>query len=646
MPQYELSLRDYIRIFQRRKFVIITTFLLVSVGSVLLSPKPSPIYKASTTVKIEERRTVSGLLSEWVTYNPGDKMASQAMIIKGFPIMKKVALRLKMINDDMPVTEIHRVVSGLQNSIDTERIERTNIIKITASASDPQRAKDLAENVASVYIEENLLEKTRQARNARRFIEEQLALLEVRLEKAEDRLWKFKEQMVDETAAIDKAERTDETDDMKELEPLREKLRELNFKLSAFMQRYTDRHPRIVRLKRQISELELVLEERLKESYSQQAEGRRESMARQEKKAADLKTLRKSLSEQKLTYARLARDVEVNKKLYMMFKEKLEEARINEAQKVGDVSIVDPPVMPSSPVNTRGKLNLLIGGMMGLLLGIVLAFIFEALDTSIGTIEDVENLVKLPVLGVIPSARGNLKKWKVKFRKNISPVMRREAEEAYIRLIVHHQPRSVVAEACRNIRTNLKLGPSRRTILVTSSGPHEGKSTLLTNLGLAVAQTGAKTLLASCDLRRPSIARTFGIKREPGLTELVAGTARMEEALRNIEEAVPRDTASGGTAMISGIKNLWVLPSGHLPANPAEILESGRWWELIEELKKEFDFIFFDSPPVLPVTDASLLASRLDVVVLCYEIGKISREGLLRAKVQLESVGANIAGVV
>ncbi len=304
--------------------------------------------------------------------------------------------------------------------------------------------------------------------------------------------------------------------------------------------------------------------------------------------------------------------------------------------------MVDPAVMPASPVNTRGKMNLLIGGLMGLILGIVLAFIFEALDTSIGTIEDVENLVRLPVLGVIPSARGELRKRKIKYKKNISPVMRKEAEEAYIRLIVHHRPRSVMAEACRNIRTNLKLGPSRRTILVTSSGPHEGKSTIFANLGLAVAQTGAKTLLACCDLRRPSTAKTFGIKREPGLTELVAGTADMEEALRHIRDVgVP-----GETAKSSGIKNLWVLPSGHVPANPAEVLESGRWWELIEELKEQFDFIFFDSPPVLPVTDASLLASRVDIVVLCYEIGKISREGLLRAKAQLESVGADISGVI
>ncbi len=322
MAQYELSLRDYIRIFRRRKFVMITTFLLVSFGSVLLSPKPSPVYKASTTVKIEERRTISGMLSEWITYNPGDKMASQAMIIKGFPIMKKVALRLKMINDKTPVPEIHRVVSRLQNSIEAERIERTNIIRITASADNAKRAKDLAGNTAYVYIKENLLEKTRQARNARRFIEEQLSLLEAKLEKAEDRLWKFKEQ-VDETGDVVKTRGTDKTDntvDMSKIKPLREKLQELNFKLSAFMQRYTDRHPRIVRLKRQIRQLEMILEERLRESYAQHEKAVEELTSGHEKKSENPETVRKSLSEQKLKYARLDRDVEVNRKLYMMFK--------------------------------------------------------------------------------------------------------------------------------------------------------------------------------------------------------------------------------------------------------------------------------------------------------------------------------------
>ncbi|GBD96005.1 MAG TPA: polysaccharide biosynthesis tyrosine autokinase [Nitrospirae bacterium] len=646
MPQYELNLRDYLRIFHKRKFTIIITFLLVTIGSAFLSTQPPLIYKASTTVKIEERKTIAGLLTEWIISSPGNVMESQTRIIRGFPIMKKVALRLRIINDKTPTPEIHKVVNNLQNSIETERIERTNIIRITASASSAKEARDLAEAAASVYVEENLLEKTRQARSARRFIEEQLSILGSRLEKAEDRLSKFEEKM-DKADEIKKVNETDEVMNMRLLEPIQKKLVDLKFELVALLQRYTDKHPRIVRLKKEIKNLETKHEKQVKDLEAKQEKQIKDLKAQQEKQSKDLEARRKSLSEQKLEYGRLAREVEVNKKLFMMFKEKLEEARITEAQKVGDISIVDPAVMPASPIDTQGKMNVFIGGIMGLLLGIALAFVFEALDTSLGTIEDIENVVKLPVLGVVPSARSELNKKEVKYREKISHISRKKAEEAYMRLIVHHQPKSSVAEACRNIRTNLKLGPSKKTILLTSAGPEEGKTTLMTNLGLAVAQTGAKTLLVSSDLRRPVIARTFGTKKKPGLTELISGSVSLEDALRNISDFILGDMGLDEiTKKPPGIENIWILPSGDLPVNPAEILESKMWTDLMEELKERFDIIFFDSPPVLPVTDASLLASRVDSVVLCYEIGRISRNALLRAKIQLESVGADISGVV
>ncbi|MCK5427380.1 MAG: AAA family ATPase, partial [Thermodesulfovibrionia bacterium] len=333
--------------------------------------------------------------------------------------------------------------------------------------------------------------------------------------------------------------------------------------------------------------------------------------------------------------------------LYMMFKEKLEEARISEAQKVGDVSIVDPAVMPSSPVIKQEKINVFIGALIGLLLGIALAFIFESLDTSIGTIEDIEKIIKLPVLGVVPSAQKEIKRKKVKYLKKILSTGMKEAEQSYIRMMVHQQPKSPVAEAFRNIRTNLRLNPSKKTILFTSAAPEEGKTTIMLNMGLAVAQTGAKTLLVSTDLRRPAVAKTFGINREPGLTDLLKGRVTFKEALKKLSDFAVADMKyNDEIRKYPGIENMWILPSGRIPPNPAEILEFKNLKDLIEEMKQKFDFIFFDSPPVLPVTDASLLASKLDGVVLCYEIGKISREALSRAKVQLESVGAHISGVV
>lgn len=600
MPQYELNIRDFLRIFRKRKFLIVTCFLAVITSTAVYLYMQAPVYETSTTVKILERQSIAGLLTEWIVYSPADIMESQTKIVKGFPIIKKVALRLGLIDDSTPISNIHSVVANLQGKITTETIKQTNIIKITASASSAKEAMDLANTVAHVYVEENLLEKRKQASNARSFIEEQLSQLEERLEEAEEHLREF----------------SGRTWDIRLSDPLHKKLADTEFELAALLQKYTDKHPQVMRLKERIKDLESQMN---------------------------------NFSKQELEYTRFAREVEVNKKLYSMLKEKLEEARITEAQKVGDVSIVNPAVMPRSPVSPQIQTSVLIGGMAGLILGIVLAFLFETLDTSIGTIEDVENSVKLPVLGVIPSIPSYPKQGKsifTKLKRKILHTRKTDAQDAYVRLIVHHKPKSPMAEAYRNLRTNLKFNQSRGVFLISSAGPREGKTTILTNLGLAVAQKGAKTLLVSSDLRRPALAKTFGMKKEPGLNEVITGTAKLEDALRSISDIMLGDMELSEIMKTPGIENIWILPSGHVPPNPAEVLESKELPKLIEELKKRFDAIFFDSPPALLVTDAGLLASKVDGVVLCYEIGKIARDALLRAKIQLESAGAKISGVV
>jgi succinoglycan biosynthesis transport protein ExoP len=341
--------------------------------------------------------------------------------------------------------------------------------------------------------------------------------------------------------------------------------------------------------------------------------------------------------------------VDVNKKLYSTLKEKLEEARISEAQKVSAVSIVNPAVLPTSPITGDNSLKIVMGAFLGLILGVALAFIFETLDTSIGTIEDVENVIKLPVLGVVPPIESEFKAQRGilgRIKDRFHPQEKTDAEERFVHLFSHYQPQSPTTEAYRNIHTNLKLSPARKTILITSSGPREGKSSVACNLALVMAQIGLKTVLVSADLRRPILAKVFGIKREPGLNELIMGTVGLDNALNNITDILLGEIGLEDIRKTPGIENIWILPTGHLPPNPVEILESKVLAEVIGKLKARFDVVIFDAPPVLPVTDSSLLAPKMDCVVLVYEIGRTSREGLMRAKVQLESAGAKIAGVV
>jgi tyrosine-protein kinase Etk/Wzc len=331
-----------------------------------------------------------------------------------------------------------------------------------------------------------------------------------------------------------------------------------------------------------------------------------------------------------------------------MLKEKLEEARITEAQKIGDVSIVDPATLPHSPVSGNKNAALSVGVIMGLVLGFSLALLLETLDTSMGTIEDVENVIKLPVLGLVPSIEEAKDKhgFIARLRNRIVPITKNQEEEKLTRLIAHYKPRSSAAEAYRNIHTNLKLDPTKKTILVTSSSPREGKSTVVTNLGIVMGQAGLKTLLVSADLRRPILSKIFGVKKEPGLSELIMGTVQLEETLNNITDIMLGDMKFEDIRLTPGIENIWIVSAGKLPANPVEVLDAKGMPALIEKFKSQFDVIIFDSPPVLPVTDASIIASKVDCVVLVYEIGRTSREALMRTKTQLESIGSKVAGVI
>ncbi|MCX5707982.1 MAG: polysaccharide biosynthesis tyrosine autokinase [Candidatus Omnitrophica bacterium] len=615
MPQYELNLRDYFRIFRKRRLTIVITFILVTVLSVFYLSKHEEVYKATATIKIEERKTIAGLLTEWIVYNPADVLESESKFITSFPVITNVGVALNKVPRDWfehpnnidsnqikpeHVEELNRVVSELQGVIETERVVNTNMIKIVATSGNPKEAMELANSVAQVYLASNLKEKNRQATQEREFIEEQLKTIESKLRSMEESLRQYGQG----------------ADQIKISEPIEQKLLELQFKLAELLQKYTQKHPQVIQLKDQIKSMEV------------QVHG---------------------VSGQQLEYSRLTREVEVNKKLYSTLKEKLEEARISEAQKVSAVSIVNPAVLPTSPISGDNSLKILMGAFLGLILGVALAFIFETLDTSIGTIEDVENVIKLPVLGVVPpieyevnAQRGFVERIQARF----NPKEKTDAEERFVHLFSHYQPQSPTTEAYRNIHTNLKLSPARKTILITSSGPREGKSSVACNLALVMAQIGLKTVLVSADLRRPILAKVFGIKREPGLNELIMGTVGLDSALNNITDILLGEIGLEEIRKTPGIENIWILPTGHLPPNPVEILESKVLVEIIEKLKSRFDVVILDAPPVLPVTDSSLLAPKVDCVVLVYEIGRTSREGLMRAKVQLESAGAKIAGVV
>ena len=278
---------------------------------------------------------------------------------------------------------------------------------------------------------------------------------------------------------------------------------------------------------------------------------------------------------------------------------------------------------PSPPVLAwpRTRSNVLAWGVLGLVVGVLIAFLQEFLDDTVKTVEESERLLGRAVLGVVPRFPAPAGR-----KSGGSSV---EMEKA---LITRLDPRSPAAEAFRQLRTSIQFAsPDRpvRSLLLTSTGPEEGKTTTLANLGIAFAQAGSRVIMVDADLRRPGLHKLFGLKNQVGLTSVVVGDPDQELPLFE-----------------TGVENLWLLPSGPLPPNPAELLASRRMAEVMERLAKAADYVLYDSPPVLAVTDAAILASRVDGVLLVLQAGKTRREFARRAKTALEKVNARILGTI
>jgi capsular exopolysaccharide synthesis family protein len=259
-------------------------------------------------------------------------------------------------------------------------------------------------------------------------------------------------------------------------------------------------------------------------------------------------------------------------------------------------------------------LNMALAAVLSILCSVGLALLLEYMDDSIKTHEDIERYVGLPLLGVVPAM------------KTDGTTLRDKDK------LSHLKPRSALSEAFRDVRTSLLYSvPNQdsRAYVVTSAGPQEGKTTASTNLAITLASTGKKVLLVDSDLRKPRIHKTFDIDGGKGLTSCLVGQKSVEECVTRTE-----------------IDNLSIMPSGPVPPNPAELLGSARMKELIAELKGKYDTVIFDSPPVVVVTDAAVLAAECDGAIQVIWAGHTSRKLIELGKEKLEATGAKVTGII
>jgi capsular exopolysaccharide synthesis family protein len=281
---------------------------------------------------------------------------------------------------------------------------------------------------------------------------------------------------------------------------------------------------------------------------------------------------------------------------------------------------------------------------MGLIIGIVFAFLAETFDTSMGRIEDVEELMQVPVLGVIPFLESE------DVNKNKNRSKHREPSRTRTRdLVTHYKPGSMGAEAFRALRTNLqflRLETKGKVFLITSAFVQEGKTVNAINLALIMAQAGNKVLLVDADLRKPLVHKYYGLPIGPGLTDYVLGNYRWNEVTNTISDIMLGEFGIDDILKTPGMDTLHIVTAGTKPPNPSEILSSNRFRQFLKEVSKDYNFIFVDAPPVMPVADASDIARLADGVILVYMTGKIGRGVLKRVKTNLENVDAKLTGVI
>jgi capsular exopolysaccharide synthesis family protein len=372
----------------------------------------------------------------------------------------------------------------------------------------------------------------------------------------------------------------------------------LTSKLSELSQKYGPKHPQMIQIGSELATL-------------------RDKMKREIKRLVGALQLEESPQ-----YLLLKREADANRQLYDVLLKRQKETALTENLPRNNIQVVDPAQPPAVPIKPKKGMNLLLAVIIGLTMGAGLAFFFEYLDNTIKSPEDIERLIAAPLLGIVPSAG--------RAKKPVSP----------IETILFDEPRSSQAEAYRTIRTGVLLSSVERppkVLLVTSPGPVEGKTTTAANLAISMAQAGNSTLLIDADLRKPRIHRLFAPEHSPadsndnskGLGPVLVGTVPLEAAIRQTR-----------------IPLLNVLTSGPVPPNPAELLGSQKMRDLIGGLARTFDRIIIDSPPLVPVTDATLLATLCDGVVLVVKESQTTRQLAITARTRLAEAKARVLGVV
>ncbi len=580
----------------------------------------------------------------------------------------------------LPVPQREYALAVVRENLRITAPRGSHLIRIEYSSIDRTLAADLANALAQEFIDQNLELRLRSTQRTNEWLNQQLDDLKAKLEESEDRLHTYgrasglmftsendsvaeaKLKQVQEELSRAQADRiakqsrqelvkktpADSLQEVVENGPFRDyqvKLADVQRQLADLQSYLTPNHYKVKQLQAQIAELESALQrershvtERIASSY--ESAKRREQLLLQTyfRQAA----LVSELDAKGIQYKILKREVDTNRKLYEAILQRVKESNMVSAMRASNIVVFDPAVIPSRPYKPNLLLNSSLGLVSGIFLGVVLVFVLESADRSLKLPGDSVAYLKVPELGVIPSANKDTAFRRAIWTKlpagQIEHGRREEAAAGSVELVTWRRTRSPLAESFRATLASILFaeanGTHPRVIVFTSASPGEGKTTAVSNLGIALARINHRVLLIDGDMRRPRLHRIFSLSNNFGLSDLLAdGNRHKEYSL----EAMAQETE---------VPNLCVLPSGSPTASPSDLLYSPLLPDLLRRFREEFDAVLIDTPPVLHLADTRVFGRLADAAILVCRAGETNRDSARGATERLAADGTPVLGTI
>jgi polysaccharide biosynthesis transport protein len=565
------------------------------------------------------------------------------------------------------------LLGGFKGNLRVALIPNTRTIEIHYRSADAQLASSAVNTLVATYIEQNFKTKFESTMQASDWLSKQLVDLQMKVETSQEKLVRYQKeheilgidekqnittQKLDElnkeltSAESERMEReaiyrqTQSTDPEvvaaaissgsgsgssagNLIDKLREQQANLKIQIADLSTQFGPAYPKVAQLNNQLKEIERQFQSETRKAVDH-LRGRYEAGLQRESMLRDAfdkqKQQANKLNESAIEYSLLKRDVESNRTLYEGLLEKLKEAGVTAGLRSNNIKILDAARVPGSPVEPNIPRNLLFALVLGITSGIGLAFLLENMDNTVRTTEQAQLISALPSLGMIPLGSKPLS-------GNTAKELTLTSSNEAVEIVTQSRPQSQMAESYRALRTSLllsSLGAPPKVIMVTSARPQEGKTTTAINSAIVLAQKGVRVLLVDADLRRPGVHKTLGLGPRSGLSNVLTGSATLEQ-----------------TIVVSPVlPSLFILPAGTPPPNPAELLASTNMKEVLDELREQFDHVVVDTPPTLSVTDAVVLSPRMDAIILVIRSGQTTKQALRRARDILMQVNAHVTGVL